>query len=237
MVLNITSEEFATMKYIIVDKEGNYLGNDSDDLDTSNFRRDNILYRLKTIDDSNPHQNYMITQKSGTVVTCPGTTTSGLSVGFSWSISGGITAAFFNAGFFVSESTTVTNSASFDCASDTDAICVLFYQAVTAYTVMVQEGGFGGFGFVEWYDQGTTVIYAPNSGSMGATTGRGINVEARNVIQCWGDEDRTVLYSCGPPGDADYWDNKDPGPWNSDYVTNREPAGCDIPIEAFNFAD
>ena len=224
------------MNHIIVDAKGNHLGNDPDHLDTSHARRDDQYTRYQQIEDS--HQNYMITQKAGTVVDCPGTTTAGQSTSFTWDVSGGFFADFITGGFSVSETTTVLNSASFECASDTDAICVLFYQAVTAYTVAVQKGSFMGFtSDISWYDDGTTVIYAPNSGSLGSTTGRGINVDARNIIQCWGDDDRTVLYSCGPPGGADYWDSKDAGPWNSDYVANRVPAGCDIPIEAYHFTD
>ncbi|KAJ5808582.1 hypothetical protein N7474_009851 [Penicillium riverlandense] len=234
----MTSEDFAAMGHIIVDSKGNHIGSNLNDIDTAHVRRDDQFTAFRQIDDPNPHQNYMITQKGGTVVNCPGTTTSGLSQGFSWAVSGGIVASFLNAGFFVSETTTVSNTASFECASDTDSICVLFYQAVTAYTVEVQRGSFMGFSSdISWYDDGTTVIYAPNSGSLGSTTGRGINVNARGITQCWGDDDRTVTFACGPPGDADYWNYQDPGPWNSDYVANMEPAGCAIPIEAFRFTD
>lgn len=85
------------------------------------------------------------------------------------------------------------------------------------------------------------IVYAPNEHQMGSIAGRGINVPRpptdHNVEQCVGDDDRTINYYCGPAGGPEWWNGKADGPWIDDYVNQREPANCSIPIEAYRFTD
>lgn len=193
----------------------------------------------------NPHQNFVITQKGGSLVSCDNSntgTSTGYSVTIGWTFSATFNLdSFASLGFSVTESETTTTTQSFDCngvAAEGGDICVLFYQAVTAYTVNVEETSQCSCGgLTEKRTVGTAVIYAPNSGQVGSIPARGINVVQHGVEQCVGDDDRTINYYCGPAGGPEWWSGRGDGPWIEDYVNNREPAGCAIPIEANRYTD
>ncbi|RAL04262.1 uncharacterized protein BO80DRAFT_441731 [Aspergillus ibericus CBS 121593] len=220
--IDLTAEDFMNMKTVTVRRDGTPVNQtDSSDIVcggcTSTFR-----YTL-TADGGNPHQNFVITQKGGSL-----------------SLSLGVNAGFSSAGFSVSESETYSTTNSFTCngvAAEGGDICVLFYQAVTAFTVDVTEVTACECSGSTVIDRGTAVVYAPNANQKGSVAGRGINVDQHGVVQCSGDADRRVNYYCGPPGGPGYWDGKDAGPWNPDYVNRRAPAGCAIPIEANRYSD
>ncbi|EED20729.1 hypothetical protein TSTA_039300 [Talaromyces stipitatus ATCC 10500] len=217
--VNITAEDFMELQEIRV-------------------RADGTLYNTGITD-----INFVITQKGGTLVACDtpdSSTGTGYSVELGWSLSIGLDAEFDSVGLDISESQTYSVSNTFSCnnvADEKGDICVLFYQAVTAFTVQVTEVLECACGPTSTIDRGTAIVYAPNADQVGSIAGRGINVIQNGVQQCVGDSDRTINYYCGPPGTPGWWDGRGEGPWIEDYVNAREPAGCDIPIEANRYSD
>jgi hypothetical protein len=105
---------------------------------------------------------------------------------------------------------------------------------MTAFRVKVTEYKDCGCGVIDGSekDLGETIVYAPNEGQVGSIASRGISVTDDNIQQCYGNDDRIVDYHCGPPGDSSWWKDKNSGPWIEEYVKEREPAGCNIAIEA-----
>jgi hypothetical protein len=49
-------------------------------------------------------------------------------------------------------------------------------------------------------------VYLPNADEVGSVVARGTNFGSRNVIQCRGDVDRTVVLNCGPKGGPEWFD-------------------------------
>ena len=198
-------------------------------------------YSYTRVNDGSPHQNFVITQKGGTLVACDTSSTStgtGYSTTLGWSLSMGVNTPFESS---VSESQTYSVSNTFTCngvAAQRGDICVLFYQAVTAFTVNVKEVNTcacrGGTTII---DRGEAIVYAPNSNQVGSVARRGINVVDHGVQQCVGDSDRKLHYNCGPPGGPKWWEGKWEGPWIAYYVNTRQPAGCSIPIETNKYQD
>lgn len=86
-------------------------------------------------------------------------------------------------------------------------------------------------------NMGQAIVYAPNANQVGSITGRGVNVPQNGVEQWVGDDDRTILYYCGPAGGPEWWTGKGDGPWIDDYGNERVPADCYIPIEANFYQD
>ena len=167
-------------------------------------------------------------------------TGTGYSVTLGWSLSMGVNSAFSSLGFSVSESETYSVTNSFNCngvAAESGDICVLFYQAVTAFTVDVTEVLSSACAGSNTIDRGQAIVYAANSNQIGSVNGRGINVPSHGVEQCVGDSDRTVLYFCGPAGGPEWWNGKGDGPWIEDYVNQRVPSNCAIPIEANRYTE
>jgi hypothetical protein len=239
--INITAEDFMNMPNIKVRSDGTLApATNTIDIVCGGCTPS---YSYTKVGDGSPHQNFVITQKGGTVVECdtPETTTgTGYSLTLGWSLSIGLDAEFDSVGFDVTEEETYSVSNSFSCdnvAAENGAICVLFYQAVTAFTVDVTEVNECACGETTVIDRGTAIVYAPNANQIGSVQGRGINVVSHGVEQCWGESDRTINYYCGPAGLPDWWTGRGEGPWIDDYVNNREPAGCDIPIEAHKYTD
>ncbi|KAJ5491208.1 hypothetical protein N7539_002775 [Penicillium diatomitis] len=239
--IHMSAEEFMNRDDIKVRRDGSVL---------NQTESPNIVcggctpyYHYTKVGNGNPHQNFVITQKGGTLVACDTSlvsTGTGYATTLGWSLSLGVNSAFSSAGFSVSESETYSVSNSFECngvAGENGDICVLFYQAVTAFTVDVTEvlecpcGGGG------TSNRGTAVVYAPNANQIGSIAGRGISVPQHGVNQCVGDSDRRVNYYCGPPGGPEWWTGRGAGPWIADYVNQRQPAGCAIPIEANRYTD
>lgn len=232
-ILDVTAEEFANMKDIVV------RSNDpsANSTDSNLVCPPTVHYRYtKEGNNGNAHQNFVITQKGGTLITCPGHTAKGHSTTLGWSISAGVNSEFNSAGFSVSKSQTYSTTQTFDCAADTHEICILFYQAVTAFGVNVKKYTDQCPG-EQVEDLGHHVVYAPNSDQKGSTVARGINAPQHGVKQCVGNADRRINYYCGPPGGPEWWDGKDQGPFHPAYVNNRKPDGCDIPIEANHYND
>ncbi|KAK9312700.1 hypothetical protein V1522DRAFT_395408 [Lipomyces starkeyi] len=239
--IDVTAEDFMNMNEIKVRSDGTPINQTgSEDIPCGGCIP---YYHYTMVGDGDPHQNFVITQKGGTLVACDTSgvsTGTGYSVTLGWSLSLGVNSAFSSAGFSVSESETYSVTNSFDCngvAAEGGDICVLFYQAVTAFTVDVTEvlecdcGGGG------TSDRGNAVVYAPNANQIGSVAGRGINVVQHGVQQCVGDNDRSINYYCGPPGGPEWWNGRAEGPWIADYVNQRQPAGCAIPIEANRYSD
>lgn len=239
--INISAEEFMHLDKIKVRRDGS-TSNHTESIDAV-CGRCTPYYHYTKVGDGNPHQNFVITQKGGSLVACDTSSTStgtGFATTLGWSLSLGVNTEFDSVGFSVSSSETYSVTNTFTCngvSAEGGDICVLFYQAVTAFTVDVEEvlecpcGGGG------TSDRGTAVVYAPNANQIGSIAGRGINVISHNVQQCVGDSDRTINYYCGPPGGPDWWNGKGEGPWIADYVNSRQPAGCGIPIEANRYSD
>ncbi|PYI05620.1 hypothetical protein BO78DRAFT_419375 [Aspergillus sclerotiicarbonarius CBS 121057] len=239
--IDLTAEDFMKMNSVTVKRDGIPLNETgASDIVCGGCTQS---YHYTKVGDGDPHQNFVITQKGGTLVDCATSTTStgtGYSTTLGWSLTLGVNSAFSSAGFSISESETYSVSNTFTCngvAAEGGDICVLFYQAVTAFTVDVTEVNSCACGGTAVINRGTAVVYAPNANQMGSVAGRGINVAQHGVVQCSGDADRRVNYYCGPAGGPDYWNGKDAGPWNADYVNNRSPAGCAIPIEANMYSD
>ncbi|KAJ5197990.1 uncharacterized protein N7498_007107 [Penicillium cinerascens] len=240
-MIDISAEEFMDLNEVKVRRDGSFINQtESTDLFCGLCRR---YYHYTKLEHGNPHQNFVITQKGGTLVACDTSlvsTGTGYSTTLEWSLNLGVNSAFSSVGFDVSESETYSVSNSFECngvAAENGDICVLFYQAVTAFTVNmmeVLECPCGGSSFHDW---GTAIVYAPNANQVGSIAGRGINVVQHGVKQCVGDSDRRVNYYCGPPGGPKWWRGRAQGPWIEDYVNQREPAGCAIPIEANRYTD
>lgn len=239
--INVTAEEFIDMKEIHVRADGTLINQTSStDLVCGGCQ---ASYSYTKVGNGNPHQNFVITQKGGTLVACDTASTStgtGYSTTLGWSLSLGVNTPFESAGFSISESETYSVSNTFTCngvAAEGGDICVLFYQAVTAFTVTVKEVNSCACGGTTTVNRGKAVVYAPNSNQLGSIAGRGINVVKHGVEQCVGDSNRKVEYYCGPPGGPAWWDGKGEGPWIEDYVNERVPAGCSIPIEAHRYQD
>ncbi|KAK9237117.1 hypothetical protein V1525DRAFT_419841 [Lipomyces kononenkoae] len=241
IALDITAEDFMERRDIRVRSDGTSI-NHTDTIDIV-CGGCTPSYSYSLVGDGNPHQNFVITQKGGTLVACdaPGASTgTGFATTLGWSLSLGVNSAFSSVGFSVSESETYSVSNSFPCngvAAENGDICVLFYQAVTAFTVDVTEVLECACAGTSTSDAGIAVVYAPNANQMGSIAGRGINVIQNGVEQCVGDSDRTVNYYCGPPGGPEWWNGRGEGPWIADYVNLREPPGCSIPIEANMYTD
>lgn len=239
--LNVTAEDFINMKEIKVRSDGTLVHNTNTIDMVCGGCTPSYSYSL--VGNGNPHQNFVITQKGGTTVECdtPETSTgTGYSLTLGWSLSIGLDAEFESFGLDVTEEETYSVSNTFTCdgvAAEQGAICVLFYQAVTAFTVNVTEHLECACGGSSTIDRGTAIVYAPNADQVGSVQARGINVVSHGVEQCWGEADRTINYYCGPPGLPSFWKLKGEGPWIDDYVNKREPAGCDIPIEANRYYD
>ncbi|KAJ5805160.1 hypothetical protein N7474_011047 [Penicillium riverlandense] len=243
-VLDVTAEDFMRMKQIKVRADGTSVNNTGIGTEHSICGpcSSNIGYSL--VGDGDPHQNFVITQKGNSVIACD-TSGSSTSTGFSntlgWSFSLGANTQFDSLGFSVSESETYSTSNSFNCngvADEGGEICVLFYQAVTAFTVSVERVQQCGCEVAPpTEDLGQAIIYAPNANQVGSVIGRGINVPAHGVEQCFGNSDRTILYYCGPPGGPEWWTGRGDGPWIDDYVNQRVPTDCPIPIEANLYLD
>ncbi|CAI7606284.1 unnamed protein product [Penicillium manginii] len=249
-VLNITSEEFAQMsehhmspgnnRRGFFDRVGDRVGDTwcgiKSGVDLCDTSR-----KYEKIGDGDPHQNFVIIQRAGSKVHC---TSDGDSTGttFSstvgWSIDGSFDSIpFASAGFSISESSTFAFTATMTCDSIADKhgdICLLFYHAMTAFSVKVTEYKDCGCGVEDGSekDLGETIVYAPNEGDAGSIASKGISVDDDDIHQCSGNDDRIVDYHCGPPGDSSWWDDKSSGPWIEEYVKERVPAGCNIPIEA-----
>lgn len=236
LLLDITAEEFSKLK------EYDILPSNNSDIYTPLTKRQNQCntvprYRLTLVGDGNPHQNFVITQKANTVVSCPGSSTFGVSTTIGWTANVNVGFSKLNPfSFGVSESKTQAASQTVKCEAGVDSACVLVYDAVTAYTVNVKSETPSCFG-ADPLDLGNAIIYAPNANGEGSITGRGINVQRNGVIQCVGNVDRVVTHYCGPPGRPDWWIGKSQGPWNPDYLAAREPAGCIPVIEAGRFTD
>jgi hypothetical protein len=240
-VIDVRAEDFIQMRDIHVLENGTQINQPfSIDMVCGGCQ---ASYSYTKVGDGDPHQNFVITQKGGTLVACDTSTTStgtGYSTTLGWSLSLGVNTPFESAGFSISESETYSVSNTFTCAGVADEdgdICVLFYQAVTAFTVTVKEVNSCACGGTTTVDRGEAVVYAPNSNQIGSIAGRGINVVNHGVQQCVGDSDRKVDYYCGPSGGPDWWNGKTEGPWIDDYVNERSPAGCSIPIEAHRYDD
>lgn len=239
----ITSEEFMKKKTITVRSDGTpFNGTLHEDLACSSPCISTYTYTLDA-QGGNPHQNYIITQKGGTLQSCSGSgdsTISGVSHSTGWSLSLGVNSEFSSLGFSVSSFQTISATQSYACdgvAQEGGDVCVLFYQAVTAFGVDMTETTSCPCGGSASIPRGHAVVYAPNSNGLGSIPARGINVRKHGVMQCLGNVDRTIYYYCGPPGLSDYYNTHMPGPWYPNYVNNREPAGCAIPIEAMQFDD
>ncbi|KAF2098700.1 hypothetical protein NA57DRAFT_75939 [Rhizodiscina lignyota] len=196
-------------------------------------------YSYKIIGNGNPHQNYKIGQVANTLISCPGTVATGESHTFGWSIGGGFNPGseaydFASVGFSVGESDTKTVTDSFECAGSMTEICAMHYTAVTAVTVdfySVTEN----CGVQSTQDEGTGVVYLPNSNGIGSTVSRGTNFGDRNIIQCRGQAAREVDFYCGPAGGPEWFDTNEYGPWSDAYMAALDPAGCAVPIEALKF--
>lgn len=240
-VINVMAEDFVHMKEIHVRVDGTPINQTNPiDLVCGGCQ---TTYSYTKVGTGNPHQNFVITQKGGTLVACDTSSTStgtGYSTTLGWSLSLGVNTPFESAGFSISESQTYSVSNIFNCngvAAEGGDICVLFYQAVTAFTVTVKEVHSCACGGTTSTNRGQAVVYAPNSNQVGSIAGRGINVIKHGVEQCVGDVDRKVEYYCGPPGGPDWWTGRGEGPWIDAYVNDRAPAGCSIPIEAHRYLD
>ncbi|PKY09000.1 hypothetical protein P168DRAFT_287062 [Aspergillus campestris IBT 28561] len=243
-VMNVTAREFVEAGGAYMDAPDSD-GNPPVDVDKRGVKlwdtcntRASIHYKLKG--DGDPHQNFVITQKGGSLVSCSaedGATASAYEHGLSWSITGGVNTEWASVALEVSESQSYSVSQSFTCggvAKQRGNICVLFYQAVTAFKVEVIKNDPCN-GIVN--KKTVETIYAPNDNKLGSVGARGINVSKHGVVQCVGDVDRTIHHYCGPKGDASWWRGKQPGPWTKEYVDNREPKDCKVPIEAHQYFD
>lgn len=243
-VMNITAREFVEAGGAYMDAPDSD-GNPPVDVDKRGFQPPDacriparLYYKLKG--DGDPHQNFVITQKGGSLVSCSaedGSTGSGYEQSLSWSITGGVNIPWASVSLGVSESEAYTVSQSFTCggvAKQKGNICVLVYQAVTAFKVEVHKSDpCKGIVDQKWDE----TIYAPNGNKMGSIGARGINVAKHGVVQCVGDVDRTINHYCGPKGDASWWRGKQAGPWIKEYVDQREPKDCKVPIEAHQYFD
>ncbi|PLN83802.1 hypothetical protein BDW42DRAFT_192021 [Aspergillus taichungensis] len=237
-VMNITAREFAEVGSAYMDAPDSDV--DKRDLKLWDACRTprQVSYKLKG--DGDPHQNFIITQKGGSLVSCSaedGATGSAYEQSLSWSITGGLNLDWASVSLGVTETQTYSTSQSFTCggvAKERGNICVLFYQAVTAFKVEVTVNDVCR-GIVQHTSEET--VYAPNEDKMGSVGARGINVSKHGVVQCVGDVDRTINYHCGPKGDASWWRGKQTGPWIKDYVDQREPKDCKVPIEAHQYFD
>jgi hypothetical protein len=240
-IIDVTAEDFMNMKEIKVRSDGPSINRTG----TTDMVCGGCTpsYYYTKVGDGDPHQNFVITQKGGSLVACDSSSVStgtGYAVTLGWSLSLGVNSAFSSVGFSVSESQTYSVTNTFVCngvAAENGDICVLFYQAVTAFTVDVTEVLECACAGSHTIDRGTAVVYAPNSNQLGSIAGRGINVVQNGVEQCLGDADRNINYYCGPPGGPEWWNGRGAGPWIADYVNQRQPAGCAIPIEANRYTD
>lgn len=238
-MLDIDSTEFARIRnHTIV-------------LDTRQSVGPNVMeYTYSLIGDGNPHQNYIITQQGGTVISCsPGASTmigKTTTVGWSISIGGGAVGAesgdlgaFNPFTFTVQESIGYTVGQSFPCVASAQSACVLVYQGATAYTVDVTQTTTTPAGGVFTQDLGQQVILAPNAKGAGSTAALGIINENAGVQQCRDNVDRSVNYYCGPPGGPEYWEEGtiNPGPWDPKYRAAQIPSFADCPyvVEADHF--
>jgi hypothetical protein len=143
---------------------------------------------------------------------------------------------FASVSFAVLESETKTVTQSFECASDTTEICAFHFTAVTALTVNFYEE-YWNCGSVSTKGLGLGTVYLPNANGIGSTISRGINFGDRNIIQCRVQLERNVDFHCGPKGGSEWFDTHEYGPWSDAYMSERDPADCVVPMEAFHFLD
>jgi hypothetical protein len=202
-----------------------------------------IVDSYELIGDGNPHQNYKIGQVANTLVSCPGSVSTGESHTFSWSIGGGFNPGngkydFASLGFSVGESDTQTVSETFQCGGNgMTEICAMHYTAVTAVSVTFTSVITTCEGPDPPITEGTGVVYLPNANGIGSTISRGTNFGTRNIIQCRGQSEREVDFYCGPAGGPEWFDTHEYGPWSDAYQAALDPAGCAVPIEAMKFND
>ncbi|CAL5866965.1 uncharacterized protein PFLUO_LOCUS1177 [Penicillium psychrofluorescens] len=243
-VLDVTAEDFMRMKKIQVRADGTSVNNTAIGSEHIVCGPCSVNVGYSLVGDGFPHQNFVITQSGSSLIECStpeSATSTGYSTTLEWDLSIGLNTEFSSLGFGVSESESYSTSNSFTCdgvAEEGGEICVIFYQAVTAFTVQVEKTQNCDCGPpYPAEDLGQAIIYAPNANQVGSTTGRGINVPSHGVEQCYGNSDRTVLYYCGPAGGPEWWTGRGDGPWIDDFVNQRVPADCPIPIEANLYQD
>lgn len=202
------------------------------------------VYSYRLIGNGDPHQNYKIAQVKDTLIKCsPGATVqTGHEHTFSWSfnadIGGGNEYAFASVGFSVGESDTKSVNTAFECgANGMSEICAMHYTAVTAVSVEFLKTRIDNCGGSSDTVTGTGVVYLPNANGVGSYMARGANFGSRNIIQCRGQDQRELLFACGPAGGPEWFDTKELGPGSEAYQAEKVPQDCFVPIEAFQFND
>lgn len=123
-LMDVTAEDFMRMKQFKVRADGTSLNNTAigTELAICGPCTASIGYTL--MGDGEPHQNFVITQKGNSVISCPSpgsSTSTGLSTTLGWSLSLGVNAEFESFGFSVTESETYSTSNSFNCNGVADA--------------------------------------------------------------------------------------------------------------------
>lgn len=232
---NLTAEEFLSSKKPVRFRRETRESLDERDCTTNS----DFYYTING--DGDPHQNYKIAQVANTLISCPGTVSTGESHTFEWSITGSANGGtkdftFGALGFSVGESDTQTVSDAFACTPGVGMteICALHYTAVTAVSVELWEHTIS-CGNSITTDLGPGTVYLPNSGGIGSTMSRGTNFGGQNIIQCRGQDAREIDFFCGPAGGPEYFETTGYGPWQPSYMNALDPAGCPVPIEAMQF--
>ena len=215
--------------------------------DSSIDKRQNCLdsntvttYNYELIGDGDPHQNYKIVQMDDTLMSCPGTITSGHSSTTSWSFQVGLNPGykqtdFASLGFSVTETETKSVENTFNCpGSDGTEICAFHYTAVTALSVTFYKHELS-CGITTTTSLGPGTVWLPNSNGIGSTVSRGTNFGARNIIQCRGQAEREIDFNCGPKGGPEWFNTNEYGPWSDAYMAALDPPDCAVPIEALKF--
>ncbi|KAF2149615.1 hypothetical protein K461DRAFT_301134 [Myriangium duriaei CBS 260.36] len=194
---------------------------------------------LKPHANPDPHQNFVIVQPKGGHESCGGEGAGvgeieGTTVGWSFSLTGAATPEGLGAsfGFSLEESKSWSTSHSCNCNAQQDAICVLFYTAMTAFTAEL------------WYDKGNdcddgprqrfdslVVVFAPNAEDKGSANGCGTDFGPsdgpNSVHQCVQDY-RKLTVRCGPKGGPEFWgEETGMGPWQTKFQNHMEGPDCD----------